>query len=394
MKRIVLLLLAVLLCMPSFLPAQTISLEEFLDQLKQAHPLFKKERLAAQINKAEQDGYLGDRDWRVFSSLNLMHEEPAMASTGPEKTNAIAFEGGVERLFWRTGGSLSMSFSTSRADIKIDPMYGFPDPFYQNKLEVSYVHPLMKNRNGFLNQLQYNLKKFDIDFSEVQALENQEDFLARSTARFLDLVFLMEQSKIIQERLKLSEEELARTRKKRKANLVNNVDVIRARDAVSIARQNLVLIQSRTKALQAELAVLTHNDEFNKLEPQFDLYVVNGLMPVDEAVSKLKENSRLVNAINIRLEQLGYSKKGFEEALKPELSIVTSLNTKNLDDGIGGSLKMDKPDAFVGLQFSLPLGNNTAKSQIRKTELQREQLKEQLDEVVVTLTSALSGLYI
>lgn len=397
LSKSMLLLFTGLFSLPTLSQAQMITLDEFLNQLKQVHPLFEKERLTAQIEKEEQNSFLGDQDWNVFSSVNFLHEEPAIAFSGPERTNALSVNGGVERVFWKTGGRLSASFSASRADIKLDPAFasfGFPNTFYQNELAVTYVHPLLKNRNGFLDRLQYDLKQFDIDFSDVQAVENQEDFLASVAGRFLDWVFLTEQKTIVLDRLMLSEEELARTRRKRAANLVDQVDVIRAQDAVRIANQNQVLVESHWKALQAELAVLSRDNRLYNVSPEFNLYELQEFVPLEEATAELKENSRLIRTLNVRLSQLDYARKGFTETLKPDLSLVAQFNTKKLDAGFGSSFKMDKPDALVGLQFSVPLGNRTARSQIRKPDLQVNQLKKQLGDLTLSLTSALANLHI
>jgi len=245
-----------------------------------------------------------------------------------------------------------------------------------------------------LDRLQYDLKQFDIDFSEVQALENVEEFLANSAAKFLDWVFLTEQKKIVSERSRLSEEALARTRKKRAAHLVDEVDVIRTEDAVRIAKQNQVFVESQWNALQAELAVFSQNDELYHVGPEFDLYQVEELMPLEEAISQLKDSSRLIEPIEIRLRQLEYARKGFEETLKSELSLVAQFNIKNADEGLVSSLIMDKPDALVGLQFGFPFGNRTVKSQITKTDLQRAQLKKQMEALTLTLTSTLTNLHI
>lgn len=395
--KLIQLILIGLFSLPSLLQAQTIPLDKFLDQLKREHPLFEKERLTAQIEKEERNSFLGDQDWNLFSSMNFLHEEPAIAFAGPERTNALSVNGGVERVFWKTGGRLSATFSASRADIKLDPAFagfGFPNSFYQNELAITYMHPLMKNRKGFLDRLQYDLKKFDIDFSEVQALENQEDFLAGVAGKFLDWVFLTEQKKIIQDRLKLSEEELSRTRRKREANLVDQVDVIRAQDAVRIAKQNQVLIESHWKGLQAELAELSQNNELYNVSPEFNLYELQDFVPLKEATAELKENSRLIRTLNVRLNQLDYARRGFEETLKPDLALVVQFNTKKLDEGFGSSLKMDKPNAIVGLHFSVPIRNRTARSQIAKTDLQVNQLKKQLGDLTLSLTSALANLHI
>lgn len=120
--------------------------------------------------------------------------------------------------------------------MKIAPGFGVPDSYYQNQIGISYTYPLMQNRGGFLDRLGYDLKEYDADYSEIVAAENQEDFLAESGMKFLDWVLLTEQLRILKERMRLSEEELANTRKKREANLIDEVDVIRAMDAVRIAK--------------------------------------------------------------------------------------------------------------------------------------------------------------
>ena len=170
--------------------------------------------------------------------------------------------------------------------------------------------------------------------------------------------------------------------------------MIRTEDAVRIAKQNQVFVESQWNALQAELAVFSQNDELYHVGPEFDLYQVEELMPLEEAISQLKENSRLIRTVGIRLDQLEYARKGVEETLKPELSVVAQFNLKNADEGLGGSLKMDKPDAVVGVQFGFPLEHRTARCQIAKTDLQRAQLEKQMEALTLTLTSTLTSLHI
>ena len=55
---------------------------------------------------------------------------------------------------------------------------------------------------------------------------------------------------------------------------------------------------------------------------------------------------------------------------------------------------MDKPDIIGGLQFDVPLGSRTAKSQIAKTDLQIAQLEKKRDELTINLVAALTNLYI
>ncbi len=385
---------ALFLCLSGLVSAQTITQEEFLGQLQKEHPLFEKEKLAIQIQKQERNSYLGAKDWRVLSSVDFSREEPALAFSGPEKTTMITTEGGVEKLLWKTGGTLSATYTTGWAKLKIDPLYDIPESFFQNKLALTYTQPLLQNRRGVLNRLKYDLKEFDIDFLEIRVAETMEDFLAYNAGRFLDWVFLLEQEKILKERLLLNKKEYKRTKRKRAANLVNKVDVIRSEDAVRITKQNLVLAQAQYKALQAELAELSRNKELYNTQPEFSLFEEVTLNPLEKTVSTIKENSRVIKTLRIRIEQLEKASTGHKETLKPDLSLYVQANTKNMDENLGESFKMSKTDALVGMQFSVPIGKSRAKSQIKKSEYQIMQLEKQVDEVTLSLTSSITNLYI
>ncbi len=394
----IVLALVALLCMPLRPDAQEITREEFLDQVMRVHPIFEKEELTARIEGEDRESLLGAQDWNVFSSLFASHEEAAIAIAGPEETEAISFEGGVERAFWNTGGRLTASYSALRTSLTVDPgleqFFSLPNAYYQNQFAVTYTHPLLRNSRGYLDRLAYDLKQYDIDFSEVRSFENREDFLAGVAQRFLDWVFLTEQERIIQERLRLSEEEFERTGRKRKAHLVEEADVIRAEDAVRIWKQNLMLVDSQRKSLRAELAVLSMDSGLNEMDPEFPLYETSEIVSLEEAVSELKENSRLIRALDIRLNQLDHSRRGLEHTLRPDLSLVAQFNIKNADESYGESWKLDRPDAVVGLQLSFPLGNRGVKHQIAMTDLQVVQLEKELEDVTLNLVASLTDVHI
>ena len=373
---------------------ETITLTEFLSQLKNEHPLFTKERLTSEIFRTRQQSLAGAQDWNLVSSVGYFSEEPVISFASPSKTSGGSFSGGLEKTFWGTGGRLSTTITTTSLKFAL-PM-GFdaiPSDNYQSEVALTYIHPLMKNRKGFLDRLQYNLMQFDIDVSEINALENEENFLTESASKFLTWLFLVEQRNIIEERLNLSRTELERTERKRKANLVEKVDLIRAGDAVRIAEQNLFLTEARLKGLVAELAVLTQQDDYDSRTPQYELYKTESLPPLEEVRANIESDSRIIKILNIRIGQLNLARRGFRESAKPNLALVAQLNKKELNEGLGGSFGLGKTDALVALQFSIPLGNTTARSNISQTDVQISQLQSQLKEVVIGLTSLITNLH-
>ncbi|MFC2133755.1 TolC family protein [Bacteroidota bacterium] len=394
MKTNIISIIFLIVICPKFGFAQSLTQNDFLNKLISTHPFLEKEELTAEIETEEQKSYTGTQDWNIFASAAFIHDEPVIAFAGPERTDALSLTGGVEKLFWETGGSFSASFNTTLSNIKIDPMFGFPSSFQQNQITLKYTHPLMKNSDGFLNKLQYDLKQYDIDFSEVQSIENKENFLAGSAQRYLDWVFLNEQKMIIAERIKLSEEELERTKRKREAHLVDQVDVIRAEDAVRIWKQNHVLIESQLNAIRAELAVLANDDEIISADPDFNLYEIEDSMQLDDILGSLEENSRLINILDIRINQIEHSRDGYEEMSKPDLSLMAEVNLRRIDEVLVQSFLMNKPEIMVGLNYSFPLENRTADFQIAKSDLQVTQLEKYIEDIKISLKSVLTNLYV
>ncbi|TFB12671.1 TolC family protein [Candidatus Marinimicrobia bacterium MT.SAG.4] len=373
---------------------QTVTLTEFLNQLKNEHPLFTKENLTAEIFRIRQQSLAGAQDWNLVSSVGYFSDQPVISFASPSKTSGTSFSGGLEKTFWGTGGRLSTTITTTSLKFAL-PM-GFdaiPSDNYQSEMALTYIHPLMKNRKGFLDRLQYNLMQFDIDATEINALENEENFLAESANKFLNWVFLVEQRNIIEERLNLSRTELERTERKRKANLVEKVDLIRAGDAVRIAEQNMFLSESRLKGLKAELAVLTQQDDYDNTTPLYELYNTETLPLLEEVRANIESDSRIVRMLNIRIQQLNLVRRGFKETAKPNLGLVAQLSKKELNESLSGSFGLEKTDALIALQFSIPLGNKTAKSNISQTDVQISQLQSQIREVVIGLTSIISNLH-
>ncbi len=386
-RRYMLLILTLPLFFTNMVCANSITKSEFLRLLEQSHPLFQKEDLNSTIEKEAQAAYLGAEDWNLSSSVAFVHDEPALAYAGPERTDALTISGTAQRKFWKTGGTITASYSSTRFDMKLDPFYRVPSSFYQHQIGIAYMHPLMRNKKGFLDQFAYKLKSFAIDFSEVTADERKEDFLAQSALTYLQWVYLNEQVNIIAERLKLSEEELERTKKKREANLIDQADVIRAEDAVNLWKQNLALVQSQERSIRASLSILSQQPDLTERVPADDLYTTCDVPTVREAENILTTQSRLVKRINIQIKQLAYSKLGFEETLKPDLTLVASLNTKRADEGIGTSLVLNKPTAEISLLLNVPIGNRTSKANIEKTDIQTAQLEQAKKELILELLS-------
>jgi len=384
---------AILLFLSLSAPAQTVTLDGFLARVSASHPVFRSERLAAEIAAEEQVGLQGEEDWRALSYATIAHEQAAVPGVGPEKTTSVMLGGHLERTLWRTGGRFSATASMVRADLDVSPMLGIPDSYYQTELGVAYAHPLMRNKEGALDRLEYDLKSYDIRSAETAALEAEEALLAGAAVKFLNWTYLTEQNAIFAERLRLSEEELARSIRKRNAYLIDEADVIRAEDAVHFWEQTLGLGEAQWKAMRAELSVLAQDESLLDSSPDCDLYEMIDLLPLEEASDVLSRDSRLLEDLGIRLEQLRHAQSGYEEIAKPDLMLVAEIGARRAHEEPVESLALDKPDVALSLQYGFPLENVTANSDIARGNLEIRRLEATIDEVELALLSNLAAVH-
>ena len=387
----------------ALLPAQDITLGEFFQLLKENHPLFRKEALSTEIESYGRDANLGGKDWKISSFPTYFHQTPlATSAFAPTSIDQMSGGASIEKTVWKTGGRLSLGWTSDFTDQDIEDIVipGFmtipagPPKFYQNNLNVSYTQPLFQNFREKLDRLGYEIGQYSVAAAEVQSLENQENFLLDMGLRFIDWVLLKEQKAISEERLRLSEQQLEQTERKRAANLVIELDVLRSQDAVRIAEQTVVLIDAQLRAKQAELAVLARTKELQSLEPSLNLYQRLEGETVREAVDRLHESSRLLQVLVTRQAQMEKQYQGLKELTKPQLYLTTQLTAKSGANNFNNSLGFDNSDAGVFLQFSYPLGNRTAIADLEKSRLQVHQFELETDEITLSLEAALNNLLI
>jgi outer membrane protein TolC len=380
-------------------------MEDYLEKVRTSHPVFAREAMQVEIERARRDRSSGSKDWMIQSSPFFSYQEPIASSTfTPNRVYAVGMGATAERVFWSHGGRLSLSWESNLTDqdlpgIMIPTPTGVidvpigPSQFYENKLFVTYSYPLLQNRGGGLDRLEYELGDFNIKMSEVQAMENQEDFLLDMGVRFLDWVLLMEETRISEERLRFAEEQRDQTRKKRRANLVDEVDVLRAEDAVEIAEQNLVLNQSLLKSKQAELAVLSRDEGLYALVPEKDIYRPEVLPNLETAVAQLTDQ-RVLGALKIRRAQMVREKSGLNETTRPQLSLNVRGGLQDGDNDYVEAWVLDRPDVSVSLDFRYPLGNRAARADVERSELQIRQLEKDIETVSLDLEAEVRNIWI
>lgn len=402
----------------SFISAgNTITQQEYFDMLIENHPLIKQENLSSKIENKNTEYFQGGQEWLFSGSSHIMRQNQMQPGAfSPDRVDISGLQFQMSRPFWNTGGRLSLSWATDFTNqhgltpfsmalpvlddnLNIIGVNSFDlqtssQKFYQSNLRLIYSQPLLQNFKGTLDRLGMESSEISSDIADIQAIENQEDFLLINGLKFLDWVLLSEQKNIASERKELADLQYEQTVRKRESNLVDEIDVLRSKDAVLKADQIAMLITAQWKGLQAELAAIAQNPKILNSEPQFNLYSIVPLLTIEQGSKKLKSNSRLISALSKQQEIIGIQKIGSQELVKPQLYINSEIFLKNGDDSYNDALLPKETDYNLSLQLSFPMNNSSAKSRVAQNDLQVYQLELATQNVLLNLESALKNLLI
>lgn len=382
------------------LQAAEISLDEFLDNILQSHPLIKQEDLSREIELKIKERFLTEQDWFITAGPSLRHSE--IIATGPFSPNRITelnLNANAERLFWNNGSRLSLGWQSlfrdqdlNRIDVGGMEIPTGEEKYIEHRLSLRYTLPLMQNRGGILDRLDYYLADYDVAAAEVNAAENKEKYLNQLGAKYLDWVLLEEHKRIALDRFELAMAQLRDAESKRDANLVDRVDVLRSEDAVNTARQNILLLESRLRGIKTELAVLSQNDSLIEAKPDYDIYARFEIPSATEAFNEFRQDSRLIAVLELQRNRLTDEREGYREREEPRLDFTFGLDMKGGDDDPFASLEITKPDFMVAFNYAHFLGARGAGNDISRTNLLIQQLDYSIAKLSLDLKAALFSL--
>jgi outer membrane protein TolC len=384
--------------------AEGVSLNVYLDSLIAEHPLVRRQNISPHISEVRREGYAARQDWRARVNPRYSHVEPVSTSPfTPTRIDEWRLDASLSRAIWGTGGDLSFQWQSTYTDQEI-PTIDIPGPagsqgistgvpeLFEHSFSLRYTQPLLRNRGGDLDRLQYETSDYDISIADVEAAESIEEFLARMAARYLSWVNLTEQVTIIKERLELARQERQHLEDRYDVNLIDRADLLRAENAYRNVEQQLVLARSRRNAEAARLATLAEWEALADTTPDYDIYRTADLPDVDSAYRMIESDGREVTALRLQRDKLNHQLAAWKETTLPQLDLNVSVGLQGGNDAFSESIEIDDPQYSVGLLLRQQIGAASAEADIRVAELRKRQLLESEDNLLLETRASVRSL--
>ena len=357
-----------------------ISLEQYLAKLIESHPFLQAEAMSRDVEIVRTEAIQRGESWTIQAQPYYRYEEPVNSSVFASE-EVKSFGGSTEliRPIWSSGGTFSFGYEGSSVDQKNPPVLfpgneasGFQSvlpEFVSHRAFIAYSQPLIKNRGGQLDRVPIDLQEIRAEQSFLQSLENAEDFILSRATEFLNWALMWELAEIAKEREDLALSQMQETQKKRVANYVDEVDLIRAENNYLQAQQRTLSMNARAEAEAVKVSIMMGDLSFKSAKPKLGDADSKSVWPEGGAESRILK--LLQCNIDLRLRDL----KRFENAKEIDLTLEMMGGLASGDERFDDSASFDQPIAQVGLVFRHPLGKHPDAAEVERLKLEVSQEK-------------------
>jgi hypothetical protein len=344
------------------------SQKTFIDQLLSSHAFFEKEMINLKIKHIEMTG---DRDnysswdWDIGAEFGRIHKNKykydyTSSTDYARSTNQTVqkISSDLSKKFFSNGSEVNFSFDRS-LPVKDEEMHdknGYQTDKntteYLNDLSVSWTLPLLKNKDGIIDQKTYDLSVLDYEDEKLVLAEVQEDFVEDKVLEFIDWVGFKWQIGTVSKTIKRLENARISTPKSN------------ARDKDTLARsidkhQRLLLsFKSKLKAqnglLLDSVKRLNFDQDPPKLKHNFKINFINDLE------SYCQENIRDLKRIDLEMQKNSRYIKTYKNTKMPEFDFTISATKDENKGNYTSYSKSSETDYEAKLVFSYPLSGDVS----------------------------------
>jgi hypothetical protein len=370
---------------------------EFVQSLLKNHAFFEKEQINLTIKQIEMEGdreNYGDWDWAIGGELGYVSKNNSnydyTSTTEYAKSTSQEvrkFSSDLTKKFFSNGSELSVSYDKS-LPVKDEEMYD-KNGYQRDKNTTEYLHdlsviwtlPMLKNKDGIVDQKTYDLAVLNFKDEKLALAETKEDFIEEKLMIFLDWVNYNTQISIIRKRLEQSEK-ILETITQQGASRISKLTLQRS---INKTQRLLLELESKLKAEQRSLSILL--DGVDLVQNPLKINWASRVQLIEDLHSYYRQSIRDIQRIEI--EQLKNS-RSVESYQNSELAVFDFTISASKNDNKGSDSTYSKSSEVeyeAKIEFSYPLTGNVSNDvYLRKYRLKGRQLelkyKDKFDDIL------------
>ena len=316
----------------------------------------------------------------AFSSFNFIKTDTPIDTELEASTSESAFTDLGMRIPLRSGGEITLHSPFSRN--KTDNQFATLNPSYTHDAVLQLSQPLLRGAGVKTNTHVIRLAGYDEKISLARTKLEIIRVLATVDRVYWRLYAVLREQQVRKQEYDLAKAQLESAKRMVKAGQVSEIEIIRSEEAMAMRLEAIIISENTVKDRQRDLKRIM-NELGLKLEsktilmpatePNPTYYALDRQRLLDYALKQRMEFLELELQIARDTSLIEFERNG----TLPLFSVDYTYNINGLGDNGYDAYDMMLDNQFVdhrvGLALQVPLGNQAAKSRLRRSILQRLQ---------------------
>jgi outer membrane protein TolC len=316
--------------------------------------------------------FTANADYSTFDS-------PTATQLEGSQGNSFSADAGV-RVPLQTGGAIQLSVPVSR--FETDNQFSVLNPSYQSDVVASISQPLLRGAGVAANAQTIRLAFYDLQATEARTKLEIIRVLATADQVYWRLYAARQELTVRRQEYDLAVAQLERAKRFVGVGAQGEVEVIRAESGVADTLEQIIVAENTVRDRQRDLKRILNEAGLEMgtdtvlvpaTEPNAVYYHLDPAHLADVALGQRMEMLEL--ELRIAADAAGVD--AARNATLPLVSLDYTYNVNGLGEGFGDSFGQagdrDFEDHRVGLRVEVPVGNEAARSRLRRAILSRIQ---------------------
>jgi outer membrane protein TolC len=338
----------------------------------------------------QQDVAVAEAAFEPLLFGSFRHDEVDRPSTivdGPAiESRTESFDVGLE-IPLRTGGTVSASFPFSKSNDKtrIESSYSdvqWLNPAYQSALKLSFSQPLLRSAGIRANTHAIRVAKYNRDIADARTKLEAIRILADADRAYWLLYAARGELRIRQEQHEKAQQQLEQAKLRVAAGDAPEIEIMRAESGVARRLEAIIIAETEVRRAERALKRVMNRDGLSMSSPTSLLPVTEpnpiGLdldaeVLAESAVANRMEMLEIELQLAIDASQVDFERNATLPLLTLDYTYTINALAGSYNDAFRGVGDGSFTDSSIGLTAQIPLGNQAARSRLRRAMFERVQ---------------------
>lgn len=277
-----------------------------------------------------------------------------------------------------TGTSLSLGWNNSGYDSDASSL--LLDPSFNSGLVLGLRQPLLRGFGREVQTAQLQSSQKQLEAAKFQVSSEAANLAASVKVAYWNLVFARQDIEVQKLSVTLAQKLLDETETKINAGSLAEVDIYQPRSEVARREEQLISAERAIGTAEDQLKILLNSDKWlTSFEPTDQPTTEPIDLNLPAIIDNALKNRPDIKAAKLLIEAAQFEEKRAWDDIRPDLSLVGEVGLTGTSDSYGDSVdsSLRNPDNLwqIGVTFSMPLENRSAKGNYQQAKVSHSRAK-------------------